>query len=63
MIEIKNYRGWTAQLYQSYFQKQLHHIQNNAKQQNATENNTEICRPTTAEKAGLNRLNKEETQQ
>ena len=37
IAEIKNYRGWTAQLYQSYFQKQLCHIQNNAQQQNATE--------------------------
>ena len=63
IAEINKYRGWTAKSYQSYFQKQLRHTQNNEEQQNATENNTKSCRPSTAEKAGLNRLNKEDTHQ
>ena len=31
--EINKYRGWTARLYQSYYQKQYTHKQNNIEQQ------------------------------
>ena len=40
IVEINKYRGWTAELYQSYFRKLHSHEQNNIQQQNATENNT-----------------------
>ena len=40
IAEINKYRGWTAELYQSYFRKLHSHEQNNIQQQNATENNT-----------------------
>lgn len=33
IVETNKYRGWTAQLYQSQFQRQLHDLQNNTKQQ------------------------------
>ena len=40
IVEISKYRGWIAELYQSYFQKQYSHKQNNIQQQDATQNNT-----------------------
>ena len=62
IVEINKYRGWTAELYQSYFQKQHSHKQNNKQQQDATENNTKSNRQTTSERSEIDRL-KEGTQQ
>ena len=45
IVEINNkYRGWKAELYQTYFQKQHSHRQNNIEQQEAIENSTKSHR-------------------
>ena len=49
IVEISKYRGWIAELYQSYFQKQYSHKQNNIQQQDATQNNTQSNRQSTSE--------------
>ena len=61
-VEINKYRGWTAELYQSYFQKQHSHKQNNKQQQDAKENNTKSNRQSTSERSEIDRL-KEDIQQ
>ena len=62
IIEIDKYKEQTADVYQSYFQKQHCRIRNNTKQQNTTENNKRSHRKSTADRSELDRL-KEETQQ
>ena len=61
-VEINKFRGWTAELYQSYCQKQNSHKQNNIQQQEAKENNTKSNRQSTSERSEIDRL-KEEIQQ
>ena len=62
VVEINKYRGWTAELYQRYFQKQHSYKQNNKQQQDATENNTKSNRQSTSESSEIDRL-KEDIQQ
>ena len=62
IVEINKYRGWKAELYQSYFQKQHSHKQNKKQQQDAAENNTKSNRQSTSERSDIDRL-KEDTQQ
>ena len=62
IVEINKYRGWTAELYQSYFQKQHSHKQNNIEQQDATENNPKSPRQSASERSEIDRL-KEDIQQ
>ena len=61
-VEINKFRGWTAELYQSYCQKQNSHKQNNIQQQEAKENNTKSNRQSTSERSEIDRL-KEDIQQ
>ena len=56
IAEINKYRGWTAELYQSYCQKQNSNKQNNIQQQEATENNTKSNRQSTSERSEIDRL-------
>ena len=51
IAEINKYRGWTAELYQSYCQKQNSNKQNNIQQQEATESNTKSNRQSTSERS------------
>ena len=61
IVEIK-YRGWKAELYRSYFQKQHSRKQNNIEQQDATENNTKSHRQSISERSKIDGL-KEDIQQ
>ena len=56
IAEINKYRGWTAEPYQSYCQKQNSNKQNNIQQQEATENNTKSNRQSTSERSEIDRL-------
>ena len=62
IVEINKYRGCTAELYQSYFQKQHSHKQNNKQQQDATENNTKSNIQSISERPEIDRV-KEDIQQ
>ena len=62
IVEINKYRGWTAEPYQSYFQTQHSHKQNNKQQQGATENKAKSNRQSTSERSEIDRL-KEDIQQ
>ena len=61
-MEINKYRGWTVELYKSYFQKQHCHKQDNIEQEEATETNAKSHRQSTSERAEIDRL-KEDIQQ
>ena len=59
IVEINKYRGWTAELYQSYFQKQHSHKQNNIQKQDATEESTKSMRQGTS--GGQKQINLKKT--
>ena len=62
IAKTNKYREWTAELYQSYFQKLHSHKQNNIEQHDATENKPKSHRQSTSERSEIDRL-KEDIQQ
>ena len=61
-VEINKFRGRTAELYQSYCQKQNSRKQNNIQQQEAKENNTKSNIQSISERSEIDRL-REDIQQ
>ena len=56
IAEINKYRGWAAELYESYFLNQHSPKQNNRQQQGATESNAKSNRQSSSERSEIDRL-------